>query len=41
MLIVVKNRKGNVVRREHVGIIVVDGTLSIEPGDDFRPKSIR
>ena len=41
MVFVVKNRKGNVVRREHVGIIVVDGTMGIEPGDDFRPKNIR
>ena len=41
IVISVKDPAGNEVHRERVGIIVVDGTLGIEPGDDFRPKRFR
>ena len=36
--VVVKDQRGKVLHREHVGIDVIGGPLRIEPGDLFRPK---
>lgn len=41
LVISIKDSSGNEVHRERVGIIVVDGTLGIEPGDLVRPKRFR